>query len=320
MSTAGIAWIAAGECDGRSGPRPAPGANTTTSAPAPAGQVSAPGGVRSDGMPAGRWGAPSTLGLPLDDRGLLLADGLFETVLLEGGRPQLLAPHLQRWRRSAALLGLAPPPSEGAVRALLAEAMARSGIGTGALRLNWSRGGGSRGLDPPEPGGERFWLQLSPWSPQFTPVSAIVSPTERRCASSLLSRCKTFAYGSAIQARRQAHAAGAEEALLESTAGGLCCAAAANLLLHDGERWLTPPLTSGCLAGVMRQRALDQGVAREALQPIAPEALQGGGIDRALLINSLGCRPLRRCDGRPLNPPSPAEAEALWRALLDPSD
>ena len=38
----------------------------------------------------GQWGTAASLQLPLDDRALLLADGLFETVLIRNGEPQLL--------------------------------------------------------------------------------------------------------------------------------------------------------------------------------------------------------------------------------------
>ncbi|MFM7085929.1 MAG: aminotransferase class IV [Cyanobium sp.] len=321
-----------------------------------------------DGVAAGddgQWGAPGDLSLPLDDRGLLLADGLFETVLVERGVPLLLERHLQRWHQGAAVLGMAPPPDLERVRQLAAEAMRRSGIATGALRLNWSRGSGGRGLDPPvvepiaaEHGGAigdtpaaeisaadtsvadtsapasrqahgqksidasagaagRFWLQLTACAPVFTPVIVIVSPTERRCASSELSRIKTFAYGSAIQARRQAHAAGADDALLLSTAGGLCCGTAANLLLQVGHRWLTPALASGCLPGVMRHRALERGLVEEAPEPIAAEALGDGTVRAALLLNSLGCRPIVRGEGVALTGLQPAEAEMFWRRVLE---
>ena len=57
----------------------------------------------------GQWGTTANLQLPLDDRALLLADGLFETVLIRNGAPQLLEEHLQRWSDSAALLGMDPP-------------------------------------------------------------------------------------------------------------------------------------------------------------------------------------------------------------------
>ncbi len=268
---------------------------------------------------AGRWGAPGELSLPLDDRGLLLADGLFETVLLEQGQPRLLAEHLARWQDSAALLAMAPPPGEAVLRPLIAEAVARSGISSGALRLNWTRGSAGRGLELPGSGAlqppHRFWLQLTPWTPLYSPVAVIVSPTERRCATSLLSRCKTFAYGPSIQARRQARAAGADDALLESTAGGLCCGTAANLLLQVEGRWLTPPLASGCLPGVMRGRALALGLVEEA--PLPPALLGDAAAGPALLLNSLGCRPISACDGVELAAISPPQAEALWRSLLD---
>ncbi|MFM7674188.1 MAG: aminotransferase class IV [Synechococcus sp.] len=286
-----------------------------------------PGGAAAR-VDCGRWGSPEELCLPLADRGLLLADGIFETVLVGGGRPRLLQPHLRRWRASAAVLGMAPPPAAEALEPLLREAIERAGLaveGCGALRLNWSRGDGTgRGLDLPPEGAlqppHRFWLQLTPMRPAFTPVRVLVSRWERRNAASNLSRCKTFAYGASIQARREARGAGCDDALLLSTAGGLCCGSAANLLVRRGDRWLTPPLASGCLPGVMRQRALEAGLAEEAeLTPedlLAASATAPAGGTAALLLNSLGCRPLAEVEGQEL-PASALEAQQLWRSLLD---
>lgn len=276
--------------------------------------MSAPQAIAWLDTPAGGvWGDPDSLALPLSDRGLLLADGLFETVLLQAGRPQLLAAHLRRWHSSAALLGMPPPPSLEAVAARAAEAVARSGIKDGALRLNWSRGSqapGQRGLEPPQPARARFWLQLTPATASFASRSVLISRHEQRNASSLLSRCKTFAYGQAIAARREAREAGFDDALLASSAGGLCCGSAANLLLYSRGRWLTPPLSSGCLPGVMRGRALELGLALE--QPLSADKLLAG--DGAVLLNSLGCQPIRQLQGQPL--PPPPEPEDFWRALL----
>jgi branched-subunit amino acid aminotransferase/4-amino-4-deoxychorismate lyase len=290
----------------------------TPSAP----QQDDPGAIAwiDDPAPYGTWGAPDDLSLPLCDRGLQLADGLFETVLVEAGRARLMKAHLERWHDGARRLGMAPPPGAATVEKLLAEAVNRSGIGTGALRLNWSRGGGSawRGIDLPDPGAPappgRFWLQLTACRPVFEPLTTIVSRQERRNACSVLSGCKTFSYGAAIQARREARASGADDALLLSTAGErLCCGTTANLLLRRDGRWLTPSLSSGCLAGVMRGRALATGISQEAdLEPWAVSSSEG-----ALLINSLGCRPITSCDGHPV--PRVPEPERLWRGLLDDS-
>ncbi|WP_216900690.1 aminotransferase class IV [Synechococcus sp. CCY 9618] len=270
--------------------------------------------------PGGAWGEPDRLSLPLSDRGLLLADGLFETVLVERGRPRLLTEHLERWRASAALLGMAPPPGADRVMALLAEAVARSGLtGTAALRLNWSRGDGGRqrGLALPAPGepqGQpRFWLQLSPWQRLTTPVAVIVSRLERRNAASLVSRCKTFAYAGAIQALREARDAGAQDALLLGTGGDLSGGSSANLLVRGKEFWRTPPLASGCLPGVMRGRGLALGLWREA--PLGVDDLLAS--EGALLINSLGLRPIRSCDAADL--PLAMGADDLWKRLLPSS-
>jgi branched-subunit amino acid aminotransferase/4-amino-4-deoxychorismate lyase len=264
----------------------------------------------------GRWGSPAELAMPLDERGLLLADGLFETVLVRDGRAVLLAPHLRRWREGAELLGLPPPPAQARVEELLAQAVQRSGITAGALRLNWSRGGGGRGLSLPQPARPRFWLQLTALGPaDDAPLRLWISRTERRDPLSVLSRCKTFAYGGAIQARREALAAGADDALLLSVRGELSCASAANLLIRHGDTWLTPSLASGCLPGVMRGRALALGLAQESR--LLPDQLTEWatlGQAGCLLLNSLGCRPAHSLEDQPLRPLH-QEAAGLWHRL-----
>ena len=339
-----IAWIGdpwqlgAGSPDAEGSSSQGPDANVPPGQdPLPPGPVALDAAPRNPAA-SGAWGPPAALALPLDDRGLLLADGLFETLLVEAGRPWRLEEHRQRWRESAALLELPPPPPAQRLLALLAEAVARSGADSGAdsgvWRLNVSRGGGGRGLDPPAtpatpatpgpgpgavagPGHKpRFWFSYRPGGPCFEPVRLVLSRLETRNAASLLSRCKTFAYGGSLLARREARARGADDALLASSAGGLCCATAANLLVRLDGRWCTPPLSSGCLPGILRGLALEQGLAVE--RPLSPEDL--GNAEGALLINSLACRPVLNFEGMALpassSRQSALEAEALWRELL----
>ena len=260
----------------------------------------------------GCWGTAETLGMPLNDRGLQLADGIFETVLLRHGRPLLLEQHLERWNSAAAMLGMAKPPRKENLMPLLQESVARAELGNGeaVLRLNWSRGASERGINLPAKGDERFWLTLQEGAALFSTVTAVISHGEQRNAASLLSRCKTFAYGQSIQARREARQRGAEEALLRNTKGELCCGTVANLLVKRKGRWLTPPLSSGCLPGVMRGRCLALKLATEA---DVGSDLQPG--DQAVLINSLGCRPIRSLDEQQLEPM--AEPMQLWEQLLD---
>jgi len=252
----------------------------------------------------GQWGAPNALTLPLDDRGLSLGDGVFETVLLRDGSPRALADHLQRWQAGARLLLLPPPPSGRELLPLIGEAVDRSGLTAGALRLNWSAGGGGRGLDRPAPCGGRFWFSLHPHLPTHRPLRVVVSRQLRRLAGDPLGGCKTLAYTHAVLARLEARQRGADDALLRSSDGSLCCGSSANLLLADpAGGWLTPALASGCLPGIMRGRSLALGLAREAVLPSELPA------DRpALLLNSLDCRPLQ--------PSGSEQARELFEQLL----
>ena len=268
----------------------------------------------------GQWGDSHNLHLPLSDRGLQLADGLFETVLILNGKAQLLPAHLQRWHQSATLLGMATPPDQDALDPLINDAIERVNLNhsnsAGALRLNWSRGSVTgRGIGLPQNSPDltqhRFWFTLQPHQLCFAPAEAWICTQEQRNDHSLLSRCKTLAYGQSIQARREAQRHGAELALLRNTRGNLCCGDSANLLvLREGE-WITPPLSSGCLPGVMRAQLLQLGLAREAT--LGAE-LQAG--DQALLINSLGCRALQAVNGQSMTTDLPAET--LWHHLINP--
>lgn len=266
----------------------------------------------------GEWDSADALTMPLTDRGLQLADGLFETVLIQQGKAQLLTEHLRRWQHSASLLGLAPPPTGLELEDLIDEAIVKTKLNvegtSGALRLNWSRGSVSgRGIGlpigEPDPSQHRFWLSLQPHQPNFGPAKAWISVQEQRNANSVLSRCKTLAYGQAIQARREAQEQGADLALLRNTNGDLCCGDSTNLLVLRRGAWITPPLSSGCLPGVMRARALKQGIVRETR--LGPEVHSN---DCVLLINSLGCRSLKALNGIALDPYH--EPEQFWQQLI----
>ncbi len=96
------------------------------------------------------------------DRGLLLGDGLFETVLVRDGAACRLDRHLERLARSAAALGFAVPGGLGATvtHAVGELAAAEGDPGRAALRVTLTRGSG-RGLDVPDAGRPGLHLTLS---------------------------------------------------------------------------------------------------------------------------------------------------------------
>jgi len=264
----------------------------------------------------GHWEATNELFIPLSDRGLNLGDGIFETILIYEGQAKLLTKHLDRWHKSASIMHMASPPSKEWLMPLIDEAIRRSDLhqGIGALRLNWSRGDNTlRGINiQPEMNlvsNHRFWLEINQIKNSFNSISTVISRYEQRNANSQLSQCKTFGYGQSIQTRFEANQSGSDEALLLSTNGQLCCGSTANLLVKREGEWLTPPLNSGCLPGIMRQQGLECGLVKETKINSYPCQK-----DEWLLINSLSCQPIKRVNDISLaicsNP------KKLWLSLL----
>jgi branched-chain amino acid aminotransferase/4-amino-4-deoxychorismate lyase len=234
-------------------------------------------------------GAP----VPTDDRGLLLGDGLFETLLYSAGDLVLASNHAARMAAGASVLGLNAPSVEAfAACALAAVRLAGLEAGRAAIRVTLTAGSGGRGLDrPAEPEIRLFATAAAAAAP--TAPASLITATVRRNQDSPTSRLKTLAYLDNVLARREATALGADEAVMLNTHGHVACAAAANLFwLRDGALF-TPASETGRLAGIMAGQV---GVAADRLGVELRRAACGDAAldsaDAIFLTNSLiGVRP-----------------------------
>lgn len=233
--------------------------------------------------------------IPLDDRGLTLGDGLFETLLWNGAALEFWPEHFQRLSRGCAHLGLPAPSEAEALDQALAAAKAL-GDQRGAVRLTLTAGSGGRGLDRPVRPALRLLAAAAPAPLIQTPVTLVTS-TIRRNDASPTSRLKTLNYLDNILARREAQANGADEALLLNTRGEVACAPVANIVwLKDGMLF-TPALECGVLDGVIRGRLIKSWTVREVRAGLETVL----GADAVYLTNSLnGVRPVCRLDGHDL--------------------
>lgn len=237
--------------------------------------------------------------IPIDDRGFLLGDGLFETVLFQAGEPVLWDAHLARLGRGCAALGL-PLPDARTLRAEADRAIRdrRLGSARAAVRLTWTAGSGGRGLARPEPPTPRLVVSAAASPRPEGPASVIVSAI-RRNARSPSARLKTLAYVDNVLARREAEAEGADEALMLNTAGHAACATAANLFWIAEGRLHTPSLACGVLDGILRAQVLASAPVEEVRANL--DTLLKA--EAAFLTNSLiGIRPIRVLAGRFLKP------------------
>lgn len=200
----------------------------------------------------------------LRDRGLLLADGLFETLLVLGGTPHQLNAHLSRMSEAAKVLRL-PLDVDVPRRAVLD--LAASLDGPGVVRVTVTRGAGARGLAIPVPSVPRVFATAAPWSPAvaFT-RQRLATATIRRNETSPLSRIKSLNYLDNVLAFDEAVAAGGDDALMLSRGGLVACTSMANVFMIRGAHLVTPPPRDGVRAGTMRALVL-RLAAQCGLQP-----------------------------------------------------
>lgn len=197
----------------------------------------------------------TTQAFDLSDRGLLLADGVFDTSLVSKSGVFLRDAHLNRLMRDAAALDI--NCDRRALEELVDEIV--DGVTAGVLRLTVTRGPGGRGLAagaavaPPTLMARIDRLDVDR---QFCPIS-LGSTEITRNPDSLTAQHKTLAYTDNIMAARGAAQAGHGDALMLNTQGRVACAASANVFARFGSRIVTPSTSEGALGGIMRAWLLD---------------------------------------------------------------
>jgi branched-chain amino acid aminotransferase len=249
------------------------------------------------------------------DRGLILGDGIFETLAVTDGVVLWQDEHLARMAAAALELGL--PFAVGRIEKAIQD-LTRSTTGHHVLRLTLTRGVVGRGLsvDATKP---TLIATLQPFDVtlRFQPLTLATSSI-RRNLQSPSSRIKTLSYIDSVLAAREATTAGRDDALQLNTAGRVACATIGNVFFDMGGTLLTPSLKEGLLPGVMRGAIITAAkrmgiVLRERQVRVTDIA----SADAMCVTNSLRfLRGVTRCDNKRFTKPSKL-FNALCKALLD---
>lgn len=253
-------------------------------------------------------------GVRLDptDRGLLLGDGLFETLLLRDGAVVRLDAHLARLAAGAAVLGLPLTPDRDTLATALRATAAANNLDAGSLRLTLTAGPAPRGLPRPAIPAPTLMITAAPPAPPPPPARVLIATVTRRNERSPLSRVKSLNYLDQILARNEAEAAGLDDALLRNGRGDVVCASAANLfaVLADG-RPVTPPLADGALPGTRRAAVLAAlGATEHSLRPADLRTAR-----EVFLTSSLSARAVVAVDGHPIGDGAPGPCAARAGAV-----
>lgn len=248
------------------------------------------------------------------DHGLLVGDGVFETLRVYDGVPFAWTRHHRRLVRSAAGLGLAVPGSQE-LRTAVDEVLAANGLSEGRVRLTVTGGpsplGSERGDGPPTV--MVVAAAVVPWPPT---VDVVIVPWTRN-ENGAVAGLKTTSYAENVRALAYARERDAGEAIFLNTRGELCEATGSNVFAVGDGVMRTPPAEAGCLLGVTRALVLElcaeNGIPAEETV-LGPEAVRDA--DEAFLTSSTReVQPIGRVDGRVL-PAAPGPTSEKLAGLL----
>ena len=247
------------------------------------------------------------------DRGLIVGDGVFETLKVVAGQPFALTRHLRRLHDSARVMEIDLPTATDLQAAILATLAANaSDIGEiGRLRLTVTHGRGVLGDPYAGDGPPLVVVTVVPQRP-WPAVNIVELSTWTRNEHSALTGVKSTSYAENAIALRAARRQGAHEALLLNTAGEVCEGTGSNIVVALDGQLVTPPLASGCLAGITRELALQWCAIAERTVTGAELA----HVTEAFLTSSTrDLHPISRLAGRDLPAAGPLtrQAIALWR-------
>jgi D-alanine transaminase len=248
--------------------------------------------------------------LSVQDRALCFGDGLFEVILVRGGRFLLFSKHIRRMAKAAAEMGIGMPRQAPELLEAARALAERNGIADGELYLELTRGEAPRYHLFPEGVSPNFFMVLNPLRPirpeaRTEGVRVCLYPDERHG----LCRWKTLNLLVNVLAKEEAKRSGTYEACFyrEGAAGRYITEGASSSFFHVKDGILHTPELDNILPGATRASVIaiatslglaveERRVGLEEIQS-ADEAFLVSTVSRVTPLVGLGDRTI--ADGRP---------------------
>jgi len=271
----------------------------------------------------GRVCAPEEAKISVFDRGFLYGDSVYETIGTAHGRLFAAAEHLQRLERSAARVGLRPPPRAEIERAI-ADTVAAAGNPESRVRVILSRGPGKLDLDPASADDPRLVVIVQPLGAPTAEmyqrgVEVAIVSVARNSPRAIDPAVKSGNYLNNVLALGEARRAGAYEAILCAADGSVAEGASSNVFAVTGGVVRTPPPETGILDGITRAKVLDLCRAediRAREERLMPDDLRGA--DEAFITSATrAVLPVTRVDGQPVGAGVPGPITRRLMQLYD---
>lgn len=225
-----------------------------------------------------------------NDRGLLLSDGLFETIKSVNGALLYFDCHYHRLKKSAAILEIPLCYGLDELHDHCVQLLASNHLmnNLAAVRITLTRGRAERGISLASSSPTLFITTAAYDNSNISTSIRMMITDIRRNEYSILTTLKTTQYLDSIMARQRAQECGFDEGMMLNTKGLLTESSVANVFFVRGNQLITPPVDDGVLPGIMRQHILDCcGILDISVVEcsVAPADLQG--MTAACQTNSL---------------------------------
>jgi 4-amino-4-deoxychorismate lyase len=236
--------------------------------------------------------------VPANDRGLAYGDGVFETLVVESGRPRFWQAHMDRLERGCELLKFNSVNQSVLLRELQTVA---AGAPRCVVKIILTRGGGGRGYAPPATP-EPLRVVAAYEYPDGV-EAARRDGVQLRVCNMRLALQPAFAGIKHLNRMEQVLASlemrdfpGMEGVLLNQE-GYLVSAISANLFLVCGDSLITPRMDRSGVRGVLRTLILRDFKAQVELRRVTLDMLDEA--DEVFMCNSVrGVIPVTRIDDR----------------------
>ena len=189
------------------------------------------------------------------DHGFTVADGVFETLLVNDGKVFAVDRHLVRLAKSASGLGIAMPDVSAIKNAISQVLATNSLIEFGRMRVTVTSGAGPLGSDRTSTPATLV-ISLAEQAAWPASTKILLVPWTRN-ENSPLAGLKTTSYAENVYALDAAKRQGFSEAVFCDTSGRLCEGTGSNIFLVKDDQIFTPSDASGLLRGITRDLVIE---------------------------------------------------------------
>ena len=211
----------------------------------------------------GKYIPQKKLTFDISDRGLLLGDGIFDTMLYQE-KLIYYNDHYKRLKSAAKLLSFNFNLTNEQLKKIINNLIIKNNFQNKkiAIRTNITRGISKRGLDFEKSHKIGIYIKLN-----LIPKSLFMKPIRlglasiRRNSTSPISQNKTLNYLDNVIEKNRAAKNGCEDAIFLNINDKISCTTTSNIFYVQKNKIYTPPLKDGVLNGVMREQFLKKKIA-----------------------------------------------------------